>query len=89
MAQALPFGEWLEVVNERYAKRAAAEAARREEEAAKRAETQARADVAFKAWDVEKTVHDTALEVSTGLQAAVNRPPHRARRARPRPAGAP
>ena len=63
MAQALPFGEWLEVVNERMAKKAAKEAEKREAEAAKKAEDAARAEIAFKAWDVEKTVHDTALEV--------------------------
>ena len=64
MSGGLPFDEWTQVVTERIRKQKEKEAEKREAIIAAKQESEAKSIVAFNAWNVEKTVHDRALEVS-------------------------
>jgi hypothetical protein len=64
MSGGLPFDEWTQVVTERIRKQKEKENDKREAEIQAKLESQAKSAVAFNAWNVEKTVHDRALEVS-------------------------
>jgi hypothetical protein len=75
MAQALPFGEWLDVVAERMAKKREKEEEEKAAREAKAAERQKLAEIQFSAWAVDKAVHDKALEVSRSVELGVQRTP--------------
>jgi len=63
MSGGLPFDEWTQVVTERIRKQKEKEAEKREAIIAAKQESEAKSIVAFNAWNVEKTVHDRALEL--------------------------
>jgi hypothetical protein len=75
MAQALPFGEWLDVVAERMAKKREKEEEEKAAREAKAAERQKLAEIQFSAWAVDKAVHDKALEVSRSVELGGQRTP--------------